>query len=373
MKRYIICFSTVLCLFGCTQSSHESEEMENDHMEYKFPFEDAKHEGTWVTWPHPYTYGEKYRSSIEPIWSQMVKALHTGEKVHIVAYDEALKARIIKFLKKEAVSMKQVDFVIAKSDDIWIRDTGPIYVYDKRGTPTIIDFGFDGWGEKAAYLHDNDIPKAVAKDQKMPIVSVPNFILEGGAVELDGAGTMMACKSSVISANRNQDLTMKEVEEYAKHYLGVTNIIWLDGVLNEDITDAHIDGMARFYDEKTILTVSENDFFGLYEGIKEKDYVTLITAHNGEGILYEVKELPMTKKNVKGLKYKGSYLNYYVANDVVLLPIYQDEHDNKAIEIIKDLYQDKQVVPIDVTALYRYGGMIHCITQQQPIDLSSNS
>ena len=183
---------------------------------------------------------------------------------------------------------------------------------------------------------------------------------------MDGSGTLMACKSSVISKNRNPELTQKEAEEYFRTYLGATNFIWLEGVTDQDITDAHIDGIARFYDDRTLLTVSEDDFFELYEDMPEKDYDTLISASNGEGIPYEIVEIPMTERNVSGLDYKGSYLNYYVGNDVLLLPIYGDANDELAIEILADLYEYNEIVPIDVTALYRYGGMLHCVTQQQP-------
>lgn len=221
-----------------------------------------------------------------------------------------------------------------------------------------------------AFENDDKISAAVAKAKNIPIVSVPDFVLEGGSIELDGTGTLMATKSSVISKNRNVGTPVARAEAYLEKYLGATNFIWLDGVTDEDITDAHIDGMARFYDEKTLLTVSEDDFFELYEGILESDYELLCNAKNADGQPYEIVELPLTAKNVRGLDYKGSYLNYYVGNDVVLLPIYGDKNDALATEIIGELYEGRKVVPIDVTALYQYGGMLHCVTQQQSKQVS---
>ena len=133
-----------------------------------------------------------------------------------------------------------IDFVITKSDDVWLRDTGPIFVYDENDVLTIVDFAFDGWGKKTPYEFDDKIPEAVSKAKGYPFVRVPDFILEGGAVEVDGAGTLMTCKSSVVSKNRNSQMSVNQAEEYFGKYLGTTNFIWLEGVIDKDITDAHI-------------------------------------------------------------------------------------------------------------------------------------
>lgn len=325
------------------------------------------HEGTWLIWPHPYTYGLAYQREIEAIWVQMTKALHVGEKVHLIAYDESEERRIRKLLMKEKVEVRQIDFLIAKSDDIWIRDTGPMFAFDEKHTLTILDFGFNGWGEKVAYKNDNKIPKVVSQQTNIQRVDASHFILEGGSIELDGNGTLMATKSSVISEHRNKELSIAQAENYFSQYLGVKNFIWLEGVMGEDITDAHIDGIARFLDDQTILTVSKEDFMQLYENINVADYEQLTNAKNIEGNPYVLTELPLTQNHVQGLDYQGSYLNFYVGNQVVLVPIYEDPNDALALEIIKKAYPDRNIVPIVVNQLYKYGGMIHCVTQQQPL------
>lgn len=334
---------------------------------YSFPAEGKKHEGTWLSWPHQYTYGREHRDNVEGIWIEMVHDLHTGEKVHIIAYNETEKQRITNLLIDERINMTMIDFVIARSDDFWSRDIGPMFVYDENDVLTIINFAFDGWGKKTPYEYDDKIPVAVAKAKGYPIVTVPDFVLEGGAVELDGAGTLMTCKSSVVSKNRNPEMTVEQAEECLRKYLGATNFIWLEGVTDKDITDAHIDGTARFYDDKTLLTVSKEEFFDLYEDILESDYEKLISAKNAKGEPYKIVELPLTSKNVEGLEYKGSYLNYYIGNEVILLPVYNDVNDEVAIGILSELYEDREIIPIDVTNLYQHGGMLHCVTQQQPL------
>lgn len=371
-KVCCLLFAGVLTAAGCAAGSESAEPVRTPEADTPvsgsyFPAEEEKHEGTWLTWPHHYTYGVEYRKELEGIWVQMVIALHSGENVHIIAYNTVEKQRIETVLLQEDIDMGKVDFVIAKSDDVWARDTGPMFVFNENNKLTIADFAFDGWGEKTPYKNDDNIPQAAATAKQFPLIEIPDFVLEGGAVELDGAGTLLAAKSSVISKNRNSHMTQAQAEAYLGKYLGVTNFIWLDGVTDQDITDAHIDGMARFYDDKTLLTVSEEDFFELYEELQDGDYELLLHAENAKGESYKRIELPMTAQNAKGVEYKGSYLNYYIGNEVVLVPVYGDANDAPALEILSGLYEGRKIVPIDVTALYQYGGMLHCVTQQQPV------
>ncbi|MGI6755733.1 MAG: agmatine deiminase family protein [Atopobiaceae bacterium] len=355
-----------VCLAATAIVQCVKPEEEDTVQAYTIPHESAVHEGTWLVWPHAHTYGEDYAKSLEPIWIQMTQYLSTGEKVHIVAYDQSAQNYIEKVLHDAGVRMDQIEITIAKSDDVWARDTAGMFAYDPQGNPTILDFGFDGWGKKTAYANDDKLPQCLAAQTGYTCTNMDEIVLEGGSVELDGMGTMMATRSSVISKNRNPEVSQEEMEQILSKYLGVTHFIWLDGVVDEDITDAHIDGMARFFDDKTLVTVPEDDFFELYEGIKEEDYDALVTATNANGQAYKIVEIPLTKENVKGLDYKGSYLNYYVANTVVLVPMYLDANDELALNIIQGLYPDKEVVGIDVTPLYKHGGMLHCVTQQQP-------
>ncbi|WP_027632758.1 agmatine deiminase family protein [Clostridium hydrogeniformans] len=337
-----------------------------DDMSYKMISEENKHEGTWLIWPHKYAYGDEYKDEVEEIWVKITQALHLQERVHIIAYNEKEKIRITNLLDTNGVNMNSIDFTIAKSNDFWVRDTGPIFVKDENGCFIIADFKFDGWGKKAKYRHDDEIPKKVSTEKNIKIIDINDFVLEGGSIEIDGNGTFMGTKSSIISKNRNEKLTIEKAEEHLSKYLGVKNFIWLDGVVDEDITDAHIDGIARFVDDKRILTVSREEFGELYEGINMDDYDKINNAKNINGKQYEIIEMPLTKSNPRGLEYKGSYLNYYIGNSVVLLPVYNNENDKVAIDIISKLYRERRVIPIDVNSLYKYGGMIHCITQQQP-------
>lgn len=339
---------------------------------YTMPDEKSKHEGTWLQWPHEFTYGKEYKEEVEPIWIEMTSALSEGENVHIIAYDENQKNDIYDLLYDEGISMDKIDFYICPTDDVWARDTAPIFVYDNDKNIKIMDWGFNGWGKKTPYKKDALIPSILSKELEMERIDLNDVVLEGGAFELDGNGTFLSTRSAVINKNRNPKLSEEEIEKYIEEYLGATNFIWLDGVPGVDITDFHIDGFAKFYDDSTIITMNKDDLAEW--GASDKDIDKLMNAKNASGKPYKYEYLPISKNDValengKKLGYKGSYANYYIGNTVVLVPNYNDPNDKIANDILQKLYPNRKVIGIDVRELYKNGGMIHCITQQQPADL----
>lgn len=334
------------------------------------PAESSPHEGTWLQWPHKYQYGATYRNRIEGTWIAMAREIISGEKLHIIAYDAEAKIRIMEQLTMAGIPLDNIDFYLFRTNDVWVRDNGPIYVRDKDGKLAIEGWGFNGWGGKEAYNYDDLIPQEVAVAEKMPFVELnKRMILEGGAVELDGRGSLMATRSCVLNSNRNVGMTQQKAEDLFTAYLGATHFIWLDGVAGLDITDMHIDGFARFGENNTIVTMNRSD---LQEWeLPETDINTLYKALNIDGLPYAYVTLPLTQNNVvttygEDLGYKGSYVNYYITNDKVLVPNYNDPNDPVANAIVQTLYPDRKVVGIDVRNLYANGGMIHCVTQQQP-------
>lgn len=336
---------------------------------YTMPEESALHEGTWLQWPHEYQYGKTYRNRLDGTWVAMTKALVKSEKVHIIVYDETEKVRVTELLKNAQVSLGHIDFMLHATDDVWVRDNGPIYVKDKKGKLVVEDWGFNGWGNKAAYRNCNAVPSQIAHHQKIESVNLNNLMNnEGGSVEIDGHGTFMACKSSILNENRNPGMTQQQAEALFTRYLGVTKFIWLEGKANLDITDMHIDGFARFANASTIITMAEDDL--LYWQVPQKDILTLNKATDKNSRPYTFVEVPLTKNDVvttygKNLG-KASYVNYYIANNVVLVPNYNDPNDVVANSIIQKLYPGREVIGIDCRNLFANGGMVHCVTQQQP-------
>jgi agmatine deiminase len=347
---------------------------------FTMPEESELHEGTWLQWPHHYQYGVAYRNSLDATWVSMTRELVSSENVHIIAYNQTEKDRIISLLTAENVPLTNVDFKLYETDDTWIRDNGPIYVRDKNGNLVIEDWGFNGWGNKIDDLSGlliqsdkcNEIPSKIGSDQGRILIDLNSeMINEGGSVEIDGKGTLMACKSSILNDNRNPGMTQAQAEMIFKKYLGVTNFIWLDGQAGLEITDQHIDGFARFGNSNTIVTMEQNDLLDF--DVQQSDIDKLYAAKNKNGNAYTFSKLPLTQNNVvttngTDLGYKGSYVNYYIANTKVLVPNYNDPNDATANAIIQTLYPNRTVVGIDVRNLYQNGGMVHCVTQQQPED-----
>ncbi len=361
MKTKKVLFSSVLILSitiatGCDKDATEDLSTispPDDTIAFRMPGEEAEHEGTWLQWPHKYTYGEQHPIRYDQIWVDMTKALHTGELVHIIAYDEVEKNRITRLLEDAGVDMSRIDFLIEKTEDVWVRDNGPIFVHDQNNNLVITNWEFNGWGEKADYYHDNQIPSHVSNTIDISKVDV-NMVLEGGAIEVDGEGTLMATRSSILNDNRNPGLSQAQAETFFRHYLGVTNFIWLDGIAGQDITDYHIGGFARFVQGNVLLTHAREYM------VSPNEYEVLSTARNANGELYTRVELPIA------INVEGSYMNYYVGNEVVLVPNYNAPTDSEANAILQGLYPERKVVGINVTELWKDGGAIHCVTQQQP-------
>lgn len=339
-------------------------------VEYTMPIEDAEHEGTWIQWPHNELYGPWYMDDVEPTFVAMAGALQSGENVHIIAKDNAHQNRIINALGDASIPLTNIDFFIYPTDDVWSRDNGPIFVYDQNDELNILDWGFNGWGGDAPYANCDVIPASISTDIGVPRIDLNAMVLEGGAIEHDGAGTVMATRSSITDVSRNPGLTEAQIEDYMTTYLGFTNFIWLDGVVGADITDMHIDGFVKFADANTIVTMNSQDLD--YWAVTANEIQTINNASNANGDPYTIVTVPLTQNDVSttygsNLGYKGSYCNYYIGNDVVLVPTYNDPNDAVAINIIQALYPNRTTTGVDVRNLYEYGGMIHCVTQQQPV------
>jgi len=353
--------------------------------------ESALHEATWLIWPNKFHFEEKkgegkiILDGLEWIWVKIVKALSEGENVNIIVspyykkYEDAI-ARIEEMLIAEGVDRSKFSFFNIKTDTIWVRDTGPIFAKDISGKAVILDFKFDSWGGKRgpdgkgfSYDYDNKIPIEVHKkieEKGIQIVRDIDFILEGGAFDYDGNGKIMACESSVVSKNRNPEKNKGDAAAIFNQFFGVDpeNIIWLKGKVTEklwdkngeqvkdaDITDCHIDGLARFYGKNTIIVLPKKYF-------PKGDFETLCDAKNADGNKYRIIELPASTENMD----EWAYINYYIGNEVILLPVPTVYLNLDVVNIISELYPDKKIVPIDVRNLVKHGGAIHCITQQQP-------
>ncbi|MBI1838216.1 MAG: agmatine deiminase family protein [Flavobacteriia bacterium] len=353
---------------------------------YSMPAEDLEHEGTWLQWPHQYEYGMAYRNSLDATWIAMTSALQSNEQVHIIAYNTTEKNRIIGLLNAANVPLTNVDFIIEPTNDVWVRDNGPLYVRDATGNLLIEDWGFNGWGGDYNYNFCNPIPTELANLNGTTVLDLNNVMtVEGGAYEMDGNGVFLATKSAILSQTnpttqihsiRNLGMSEAQANAIITQYLGATKFYWLEGAFStDDITDFHIDGFVKFVPGNKLVTMSDADL--LYWGVIQSDIAILNSMTNANNVPYTKIIIPLTQNDVvttngTNLGYKGSYANYYVANNRVLVPNYNDPNDAVANNIIAGLYPGRTVVGIDVRNLYQNGGMVHCVTQQQPKQMASS-
>ncbi len=361
MKKMMLVSIVSLLLLSNCQLIKEMEAGINpslDQATFYMPAEEAAHEGTWLQWPHNYTY-RRHSQRHDETFIAMAKALHTGEKVHIIVYNEEEENRVEALLIAADLDMSQIDFFQWKTDDYWVRDNGPIFVYNEQNELVVENWGFNGWGDKAPFSHCNQIPTKVAQKLEIKAVNVP-MINEGGSVEIDGNGTLLAKRSSILNENRNPGLTQAQAEAYFRQYLGVSHFIWLEGYPGEEITDDHIDGTARFANAHTIVTNTEAN-------ADPEEYNLLKKAENVNGEPYNIVHLPLTKYRLPSSRDHGIYINFYVGNEVVLVPNFEDPNDAIANATLQEIFPHRKVVGIPAIELGLDGGGVHCVTQQQPM------
>ena len=352
----------------------------NSVARYHMPAEWEKHEGTWLQWPHNKEY-QGHQLQYERMWLMMVDVLRRHENVHIIAVDERHREHIEYQLGYFKIGLENVDLCIIPNNDVWVRDNGPIYVVDERGELAATNWQFNGWGNRFPHELNDRVPAAIAALTSVPLLNPP-LVLEGGAVEVNGSGTLLATRSSIINPNRNPSKSQEEIEAMLRQFLGVTHFIWLTGAGGKEIdkwggvTDSHIDGSARFTDETTVLynwtDDSSDPRYPMFAQLKHEleeamteagECLTLIPLPVPRNGVYQISENKAWRKAKLTV---GTYCNYYVANEVILVPVFGNVNDERAKAIIAEQFPDRKVIGIDAVGLVEEGGAIHCVTQQQP-------
>jgi agmatine deiminase len=280
--------------------------------------------------------------------------------------------------------MERITFHRIPTNEPWCRDHGPIFLrrgdrwtrlppeperaVQREGAPplAVVDWDYNAWGNKyPPFDLDEVVPTRVAEILDVPVF-YPRMILEGGSIEVNGAGALLTTESCLLNRNRNPNLSRGEIERCLRDYLGVSNILWLaDGIAGDD-TDGHIDDLARFVSERTVATVvEEHRDDENYEPL-QKNLARLREMKIGENKL-EVLTLPMPKKRVRqGLRLPASYANFYIANTCVLVPTFAESADEIALSALRECFPTRRVVGIDCRELIWGLGAFHCLTQQQP-------
>jgi agmatine deiminase len=337
---------------------------------YRMPAEWEPHEATWLSWPRRdgISFPDSYER-VMPTLAKMVHALSFSEPVHINVCDAEHEAEVRKQLTKAGAKTHHVTYHHIPINEPWCRDHGPVFVTRKNQDPkvAIIDWDYNAWGWKYPPFDDDDVvPTKIAEHLKMPVYH-PGIVMEGGSIDLNGSGTLLTTKSCLLNPNRNPDLNQGEIEQKLKDYLGVSKILWLGDGIEGDDTDGHVDDLTRFIDRTTVVTVVEEDEEDSnYEPLQE-NLKLLQTMEVEDGTPLDVIKLPMPRKIVRdGQRLPASYANFYIANKVVLLPVFADAHDKWAVAVLEKAFPDRKIVPIDCRELIWGLGAFHCLTQQQP-------
>jgi agmatine deiminase len=350
---------------------------------YHMPAEWEPHEGTWLILPHNDTH-EGSQLRLEHLWLEMTMALHEYETVHIIVPDESRKEHLQHQLMFYSLNESNIDVHIIPNDDVWVRDCGPIFLKNDQSELAVTTWNFNGWGERYPFKKDRLVPTEVAKTLSLPLFSA-HITLEGGAIEVNGKGTLIATRSSIINPNRNPGKSQSEIEASIKEYLGIQHIIWLSGAPREfcDLvgseTDLHVDGYARFTDESTVLYSwaddESNNFYPILKQHRDElrnawtesgKRLTLERLPKPENEMYSTLP-PSTRPPFDSVLSLATYANFYIANNMVLVPVYGDVNDANAKSIIAEHFPNREIIGIPAWAMAERGGMMHCVTQQQPL------
>ena len=344
---------------------------------YSFPAEWEPHAATWFSWPRPegISFPGKYHTVPENL-VRIFCEIQSRERVEINVPNENYEFLVRQFLDEYGCPDRNVGFHYIKTNESWCRDHGPAFVVrrgkmrTKKATKrelAVVDWGFNAWGGKYPPFDDDDrVPTEVARELKLP-VSYPGIVMEGGAVDFNGAGTVLTTTDCLLNKNRNPGLSKEQIEQYLKDYYGQEHVCWLTGGIKGDDTDGHVDDLARFIGPTKIV-------IGMEEDPTDANYRTLRRARrqldrlrNQDGRPFEIIEIPMPGVvEHDGQRLPATYVNFYFVNGALLVPTYRHRrNDRRAIETLQSHLPRHKVIGIDCTELIWGLGAIHCLTQQQ--------
>ena len=334
---------------------------------YRMPAEWEPHSSTWLTWPHnSETWPGQDMQKVEEEFLAIIQHLASEENVHILVNNEEMEKTVKFILKKYGVNIESVFFHDIPTNDSWIRDYGPNFIVQPSGNVAANDWNFDSWGRKYKWELD-DIAGTVIAEESGLLNFKPEIVLEGGAIDVNGLGTCITTESCILNPNRNDRVSREEMEKILKDYLGVTKIIWLNGALEGDDTDGHIDNLARFVNHETIVCAVEEDEFDANYNILKNNFDRLKTKTDQDENPLKVIALPMPGYvGSQKERLPASYANFYIANNLVLIPAYDHPNDKRALSILEPLFPDRKIVPILCKSLIWGLGGVHCLTQQHP-------
>jgi agmatine deiminase len=330
---------------------------------FRMPAEWEPHEATWLAWPHEKS---DWPGKFEPIpwlYGEIVRHLARVERVRILVADAAAEQRVRRILKKCHADLAAVEFFHQPANRSWTRDFCPLFITNRAGQVAVTEWRFNGWAKYDDYALDAAVPRAIASRLKLRTWK-PRLVLEGGAVDVNGAGKLLATEECLLSAvqARNPGVSRRQMEHALADYLGATEVIWLGRGIAGDDTHGHIDDVARFTSPGTVVIAAERDQSSVnYQPLAEnlarlraRGDLKVVTLPCPEPVYFNGQLLP------------ASYANFYIANRLVLAPTFGDPADRVALNTLARLFPDHEVTGIPCRDLVLGLGTLHCMTMQQP-------
>ena len=335
---------------------------------YSFPAEWEPHAGTWFSWPRPegISFPDKYHTVPENL-ARIFREIAPREKVNINVPNGNYERLVKEQLTAHGCPLRNISFHHIKTNESWCRDHGPAFVKKGRSL-AVVDWKFNAWGGKYPPYDDDDaVPTRIAEKLKLPIF-YPGIVMEGGAVDFNGAGTLLTTTDCLLNKNRNPKLEKSQIEKYLRDYYGQKKICWLTGGIDGDDTDGHVDDLARFIGPRKIVIGVQPDrrdanFVVLRDAREQLNYLS-----DQDGRAFEIVEIPMPRAMVHdGQVLPATYVNFYFINGALLVPTYRDKkNDGRALAILQAHLPKHKVIGIDCVELIWGLGAVHCLTQQQP-------
>lgn len=336
---------------------------------YRMPAEWEPHEATWLAWPHEKSDWPGKFAPVHWVYAEFARYVSKVERVRLLVRNKAEESAARKIFKKAGVQMAAVDFYICPTDRSWTRDFAPIFVHDKRGKVVITNWKFNAWAKYDNWKLDNAVPNFISNE--LGIGQIKNdMVLEGGSIDVNGKGLLLTTEECLLSPiqARNPGMTRKQLEKVFAKNLGISETIWLNKGIDGDDTHGHVDDLARFVSEDTVVTVVEQD-----KG--EANYAPLqenLALLKATGL--KIVTLPMPAPVFfDGQRLPASYANFYIANGLVLVPTFNDPNDRIALNTLAKVFPKHDAVGIYCGDLVLGLGTLHCMTQQQPLPYGRGS
>jgi agmatine deiminase len=339
------------------------------------PAEWEKQKRIWLAWPHQRADWPGKFAPIPWVFTEIIRLISQSEKIGLLVKNEKLRTEAMTMLDRAGVSLSEVEFHLAPSNRGWLRDCGPIYVKDATtGARRALCFGFNAWAKYSNWRLDARLGAFIAGVTETPAIRPMHknrhVVLEGGGIEVDGAGSILVTEEWLLSdvQVRNPGFTREDYEQIFATYLGATNTIWLEAGIKGDDTHGHIDDITRFVAPGKIVTVVEPNrkdpnFIPLTRNLER-----LRRARDAKGKPFEIIELPMPRPVVfEGETLPASYANFLITNGAVLVPVFNDPADKTALALLQQCFPTREVVGVYARDLVWGLGTIHCLTQQEPV------